>query len=240
MNLVVDYGNTGAKVGFFDQHQMLEKKTINSLDSLRQFLESSDAENIIISSVSHPAEDLAKYAVRASRKFVLDHRLPLPVFNHYSTPETLGVDRIAGVCGALQLFPGSDTLVIDAGTCITYDLIDAERNYRGGAISPGYRMRFRAVHEFTARLPLVDGVEAPELVGDSTESSIQSGVFYGMLAEIEGTIARYGEKYKEMKIVLTGGDAGVFENKLKAPIFASPNLVLVGLNSILDHNVNRK
>lgn len=239
MNLVVDYGNTGAKVGFFDQQEMVEKKTINTLELLKRFLEESVVENVLIGSVSHSAEDIVTHAVKARRKYVLDHRLPLPVINHYHTPETLGVDRIAGVCGGVQLFPGCDTLIIDAGTCITYDLIDAERNYRGGAISPGYKMRFRAVHEFTARLPLVDAAEAPEFVGDSTAASIQSGVYYGMLAEIEGIISRYGEKYKEMKVVLTGGDAGVFENKLKAPIFASPNLVLVGLNSILDHNVNR-
>lgn len=239
MNLVVDYGNTGAKVGFFNQQEMVEKKTINSLELVMRFLEGSEAENVIISSVSHSAEDIMTHAVRASRKFILDHRLPLPIRNHYSTPETLGVDRIAGVCGGLQLFPRSDTLIIDAGTCITYDLIDAGQNYRGGSISPGYSMRFRAVHEFTARLPLVDPAEAPDFVGDSTAASIQSGVYFGMLAEIEGIISRYSEKYKEMKVVLTGGDAGVFENRLKAPIFASPNLVLVGLNSILDYNVNR-
>ena len=239
MNLVVDYGNTAAKVGFFDHQEMVEKKTINSLELVKRFLEGSEAENVIISSVSHSAKDIIAYASRARRKFILDHLLPLPVRNHYSTPETLGVDRVAGVCGGLQLFPQSDTLIIDAGTCITYDLVDAGQNYRGGAISPGYSMRFRAVHEFTARLPLVDPAEAPDFVGDSTIASIQSGVFYGMLAEIEGIISRYSEKYKEMKVVLTGGDAGVFENRLKAPIFASPNLVLVGLNSILDYNVNR-
>lgn len=239
MNLVVDYGNTSAKVGFFDQQELVEKKTINSADLVNRFLEGSDAENVIVSSVSHSAADIVVHAVRARRKFILDHRLPLPFQNHYGTPETLGVDRIAGVCGGLQLFPGFNTLIIDAGTCITYDLMDAGRNYRGGSISPGFNMRFRAVHEFTARLPLVDPAEAPVFIGDSTAASIQSGVYYGVLAEMEGIIARYNEKYKEMKVVLTGGDAGVFENRVKAPIFASPNLVLIGLNCILNYNVNR-
>ncbi len=239
MNLVVDYGNTSAKVGFFNQQKLVEHSTIHSPKDLKEFLQGADAPNVIIRSVSHPAEDILSHATRARRKFILDHRLPLPVQNHYSTPETLGVDRIAGVCGGLQLFPGSDTLIIDAGTCITYDLVDAERNYRGGSISPGFRMRFRAMHEFTTRLPLVDPAEAPAFVGDSTTASMQSGVYYGIIAEVDGIIARYGEKYKEMKVVLTGGDAGAFENRLKAPIFASPNLVLIGLNSILEHNVNR-
>lgn len=239
MNLVVDYGNTSAKVGFFHQQELAEKKIIGSLEEVRELLRESDAENVLISSVSHSAEDLMAYAVKGRRKFILDHRLPLPVVNHYATPETLGVDRIAGICGGLQLFPGFNTLIIDAGTCITYDLIDAARNYRGGAISPGFRMRFRAMHEFTARLPQVDPVKEPAFIGDSTVVSMQSGVYYGMLAEIEGIIARYGTEYEKMKVVLTGGDAGIFENRVKAPIFASPNLVLIGLNSILNHNVNR-
>ena len=239
MNLVVDYGNTSAKVGIFNQQELVEKRTITALPELKSLLELSEAENIIVSSVSHSPDDIVSWASRVRRTYVLDHRLPLPIRNHYRTPETLGVDRIAGVCGAIQLFPESNTLTIDAGTCITYDFSDAEKNYMGGSISPGLTMRFRAVHEYTARLPLVNPIENPAFTGDSTESAIQSGVFYGMLEEINGIVAAYSKKYTGLKVALTGGDARFFENNLKASIFASPNLVLIGLNSILNYNVNR-
>jgi type III pantothenate kinase len=239
MNLVIDYGNTSAKVGIFDKQVLVEKKTITSVTDLENLLTESTADNVIVSSVHHRSEDIISWASKAKRRYILDHNLPLPFRNLYRTPDTLGVDRIAGVCGALQLFPGSNTLSIDAGTCITYDFVDKEKRYLGGSISPGLGIRFRAVHEFTARLPLVEPVENPDFTGDTTETAIQSGIFYGMLAEIEGIIAQYNQKYRELIIVLTGGDACFFENKLKASIFASPNAVLIGLNSILNYNVNR-
>jgi type III pantothenate kinase len=163
--------------------------------------------------------------------------LPLPIKILYATPQTLGVDRIAGSCGALQLFPGKNTLVIDAGTCITYDFTDSSKQYYGGSISPGLKMRFQAVHTFTARLPLVSPAENPELIGNSTETSIQSGIVNGTVAEIDGIIDRYRQKYPDLQVILCGGDGPFFENKLKASIFASPDLVLIGLNSVLIHNV---
>jgi type III pantothenate kinase len=149
------------------------------------------------------------------------------------------MDRIAGVCGAIQLFPGSNNLVIDAGTCITYDFVDEMAQYHGGGISPGLNMRFKAVHTFTAKLPLVSAKAGVDLIGTTTETSIQSGVINGLLSEIEGTIGRYAVKFPGLKVILCGGDAGFFENQLKATIFAVPDLVLFGLNSILIHNVNR-
>src|SRR5690554_761772 len=183
MNIVVDNGNTSTKVGIFDGDNLVDHRVFHSLAEVKDLLEATEADNILVGSVRHDPAEILSFST-ATRKFVLDHRLPLPIQNHYKTPETLGVDRVAGVCGGLQLFPGFNTLVIDAGTCVTYDLIDAERNYRGGAISPGLRMRFRAVHEFTARLPLVGVPDTISLWGDTTETSIQSGVCYGMIAEI--------------------------------------------------------
>ncbi|HEY8511470.1 MAG TPA: type III pantothenate kinase, partial [Cyclobacteriaceae bacterium] len=238
MNIVVDNGNTSTKVGIFDGDNLVDHKVFQSLAEVKALLEATEADNILVGSVRHDPSEILSFS-RAPGKFILDHDLPLPIQNHYKTPKTLGVDRIAGVCGGLQLFPGFNTLVIDAGTCVTYDLIDAEKNYRGGAISPGLRMRFRAVHEFTARLPLVGIPDNVSLWGDTTESAIQSGVCYGMIAEMEGMITAYQQQYGNLKTVLTGGDAPTFENRLKASIFASPNLVLIGLNSILNHNVNR-
>ena len=236
MNLVVDYGNSSAKVAIFDQHELKEKHTFARPDDLKSFLSTSSAENFIISSVTTEAEAVSQWA-KAKNKFILSHALPLLVQILYTTPHTLGVDRIAGSCGAIQLFPGRNTLVIDAGTCITYDFTDSSKQYYGGSISPGLKMRFQAVHTFTARLPLVNPAENPELIGNSTETSIQSGIVNGTLAEIDGIIGRYRQKSPDLQVILCGGDGPFFENKLKASIFASPDLVLIGLNSVLIHNV---
>jgi len=237
MNLVVDYGNTTAKVAIFNQQQLLEKHTFISLESLRGFIEQVDFENFIVSSVNADADLIISWAVKATQKFILSYSLPLPINIVYSTPHTLGVDRIAGACGAVQLFPKQNTLVIDAGTCITYDLTDHQRNYLGGGISPGLTMRFEALNTFTAKLPLVKPKNNPPLVGTSTEASIQSGVINGVTTEMDGIIELYNQKYRELRVILCGGDGPFFENSLKASIFASPDLVLVGLNSVLIHNV---
>ncbi len=236
MNLAVDYGNSSAKVAIFDQQQLVEKKTFAVADDLQAFLQNSPAENFIISSVTMDAETVAGWS-NAKNKFILSHALPLPIKILYATPTTLGVDRIAGSCGAIQLFPGRNTLVIDAGTCITYDFTDSSGQYYGGSISPGLKMRFQAVHTFTARLPLVNPAGNPDLVGNSTETSIQSGVVNGTVAELDGIIARYKGKYPDLQVILCGGDGPFFENMLKASIFASPDLVLIGLNRVLIHNV---
>ena len=238
MNLVVDCGNTSAKVGIFDKHVLREHHTFIIHETLENFLRQRKEESIIVSSVSTDALVVASWATQTKHKFILNPALPIPIVNRYATPETLGVDRLAGICGAIQLFPGENTLLIDAGTCITYDFADKEKNYLGGAISPGLKMRFSAVHTFTAKLPLVDVIEDPLLIGNSTETCIQSGVVNGTIAEINGVIAQYNVKFKDLKVILGGGDARFFENKLKASIFASPNVVLIGLNSILIHNVN--
>lgn len=236
MNLVVDYGNSSAKVAIFNEHELKEKHTFAHADDLKNFLSTSLAENFIISSVTEDAETVSQWST-AKNRFILSHKLPLPVEILYATPQTLGVDRLAGCCGALKLFPDKNTLVIDAGTCITYDFTDSSKQYYGGSISPGLKMRFQAVHTFTARLPLVNPAENPALIGSSTETAIQSGIVNGTLAEIDGIISRYSQKYPDLQVILCGGDGPFFENKLKASIFASPDLVLIGLNSVLIHNV---
>jgi type III pantothenate kinase len=241
VNLVVDYGNSSAKVGIFDDHYLKEKFMFASPGELTSFLERQPAENMIVSSVSHDAEEVSHWGPHAKRKFILRHTLPLPITLNYSTPHTLGVDRIAGVCGAQQLFPGKNCLVIDAGTCITYDFIDLRGNFQGGAISPGMSMRFQAVHTFTRRLPLIEPIATGDvpLIGNSTEKSIQSGIINGVVEELDGIISRYREKFADLQVILCGGDVQFFENRLKASIFAVPELVLSGLNSILIYNVNR-
>ena len=238
MNLVIDYGNSSAKVGIFDHLKLNEKYVFTEVVTLQDFLKKSAVENFIISSVNADAVEISSWAIHAKKKLILHHALPLPIKKFYATPETLGVDRLAGVCGGHQLFPEHNCLVIDAGTCITYDFVDREGNYHGGSISPGLTMRFQAVNTFTAKLPLVHPVANPALIGNSTESCIQSGVINGLLEEIDGIIEQYKKKFDDLQVILCGGDALFFENKLKAAIFAVPELVLSGLNSILIYNVN--
>lgn len=239
MNLVIDYGNSAAKVGIFDHQNLLQKYTISSLIELGEFVKTTDAENFLVSSVKEDPDKISAFSVKSQRRFILNPDLPLPIQNLYSTPHTLGVDRIAGVCGAREIFPTEHCLVIDAGTCVTFDFLDKDGRFHGGAISPGLNMRFKAVHTFTAKLPLVSPTENAKLIGDSTESSIQSGVINGMTAELDGIITRYSQKFEGLRVILCGGDALFFENKLKSSIFASPDLVLIGLNSILNYNVNQ-
>lgn len=239
MNLVIDYGNSSVKVGIFDQHRLEKQYAFSTAEDLKTFLENFSAVNFIISSVTQDAMMVSAWAIHVKRKYILDSSLPLPVKIKYATPNTLGMDRIAGVCGAHQQFPGAHCLVIDAGTCITYDFLDREGNFLGGGISPGLMMRFQAVHTFTAKLPLVSPVEKVSLIGNSTETCIQSGVINGLLEELNGIIRLYHEKFEGLRVILCGGDARFFENKLKGSIFAVPELVLSGLNSILIYNVGR-
>lgn len=239
MNLVIDSGNSAAKVGIFNHLELVEKRAFSSQQELQAFLAFGSFENILVSSVREDVPLLASWAPQTAKTFTLNKDLPLPVTSLYQTPGTLGMDRLAGICGAVQLFPDSDNLVIDAGTCITYDFVDRNRRFHGGGISPGLMMRFQAVHTFTARLPLVTPKADPALIGNSTETCIQSGVVNGIVAEMHGIAQRYEEKFPGLRVILCGGDTRFFEKQLKASIFAIPDLVLIGLNSILIHNVNR-
>jgi type III pantothenate kinase len=235
MNLVIDSGNTRSKVAFFLEERLVEKHFFSDKAELKRFLNHQTFACALVSSVSLEEEEILN-SIQAEKKYVLKHTLPLPIKIKYKTPETLGVDRLAAVCGAMDIFPGKNCLAIDAGTCITYDLLDQEKNYLGGAISPGLAMRFKAMHTFTRRLPLVSAGESEKLIGDSTESCMRSGVLNGAIAEMEGMIKKYSDLYPGLGVVLCGGDFSYFENNLKPPIFAAPDLVLSGLNRILLHN----
>ena len=160
----------------------------------------------------------------------------LPVTLDYDTPETLGADRVAGVVAASHLYPAQNVLLIEAGTCITYDLVDAGRVYRGGSISPGMNMRFRALNTFTGKLPLIEASGEAALTGKTTAASIQSGVINGMIAEMEGIIMRYERIYENLTVVASGGYLDYFDKILKNNIFAVPNIVVKGLNIILEFN----
>ena len=235
MNLIVDFGNSSAKAGIFDKNKLVEVKDRLMLKDVCALAEAHNFEHIFISSVSKSQSEIAA-GVPGNLMF-LTHQTPLPFTNDYATPETLGLDRIGAVAGAQELFPKESVLVIDIGTCITYDVITSDGIYHGGSISPGLDMRFRAVHTFTANLPLIEYDESASLPGKTTRDSILSGVVFGIQGEIEGFIRMYGDKYGDLKIILCGGGSKIFELRLKEAIFAAPDLVLRGLNRILRYNV---
>ncbi|MGB0176022.1 MAG: type III pantothenate kinase, partial [Owenweeksia sp.] len=169
----------------------------------------------------------------------LDPNSPMPFENAYKTPKTLGKDRLALAAAAIFSYPSKDCLVIDAGTCVTYDFMDSSGIYHGGGISPGLRMRLQALPHFTSRLPLVEYKEGFDLTGDSTETSILSGTVGGLKREVRGTIEAYQSRYPSMVTVITGGDMNLFDDLLKNSIFAPPDFLITGLNHILDYNAER-
>lgn len=234
MNLAIDIGNSRIKIAVFDGSKLSNKETFKEVDALKNFLNDKTYDNSIVSSVGAEPPMLPV----KGKQVRLTSTLSLPIVISYDTPQTLGVDRIAAACGAFQLFPGSDCLVIDMGTCITYDFLSAKGVYEGGAIAPGVRMRFKAMNHFTARLPLAEPVADAPLTGKSTVTSMQSGVINGILEEIKGFISRYQSRCPGLKTVVCGGDLVFFENSIKPSIFAAPDLVLIGLNRILLHHIN--
>jgi type III pantothenate kinase len=192
----------------------------------------------IVSSVVETEKDILDFLSKRSKLLILSNHTALPFENHYETPETLGRDRIAVVAGASSLQPGKNVLVIDAGTCITYDLLTRDNEYLGGSISPGINMRYLALNTFTGKLPLIKPETSKqfELIGSSTEGSIRSGVQKAVLLEVDATIDAYQARFDGLVTLVTGGDAHYFDKYLKNSIFAAQNLVLIGLKKILDFN----
>ena len=242
-NLTVDVGNSSVKLGLFDADQLVAS---TRLDDIRQadfkiWITNHLPENIILSTVSVGIDPNIQSFLRkqAGTWLLLDETTPLPITNGYSTPETLGKDRLAAVCGASALFPDTNCLVIDAGTCITIDLLDAQGVFRGGNIAPGLEMRLRAMHAFTARLPKVERQWPTEWLGDTTEHALQNGALMGTLLELQGYVERCRAQFGHLNVLLTGGDGLFLAKKWKSQIFVNQNLVLYGLNKILTHNVER-
>ena len=240
MNLVVDVGNTLVKLAVYQEDELLKKKTFIRQDFLKNLEEIHQShpkiENALLSSVAKtPAMALQKLEERYNL-LILDQDTPQIFKNLYATPKTLGHDRIALVSAAARQFPDKNVLVIDAGSCITYDFKNDQNEYMGGAISPGVQMRFNAMNTFTERLPLLEPEEEVKLVGNSTKNSMQAGVIYGVTAEIDGMISSYRAQNKDLTIILTGGDAQILCKRLKNSIFANSNFLLEGLNYILEFN----
>jgi type III pantothenate kinase len=242
MNLVVDIGNTRTKAGWFENGKLVKsaRYTGFSLRNLDTVLRDAPADAILISSVGEEDRITFRQPEKAGIPvFFLNVGLQLPIKINYSTPQTLGHDRIAAAAGAWSIFPGSPLLVIDMGTAITIDFVSPEGEYRGGNISPGLSTRFESLHEHTARLPRLQKNSAFPEFGRDTDSAIEAGVQQGIVFELNGYMEVFGSRYPSCKTLLTGGDADFFADHLKKPIFVFPDLVLTGLNEILTFNMQK-
>ncbi len=240
MDLVIDIGNTFAKLALFSDGKLQRQARFSSLspDDIRRFTNDAGAQisAAIVSSVRDYPAEIDTYLEQHCFFIRLDHTTPVPIKSNYETPETLGKDRLSVAVAAAALFDGKDVLVIDAGTALTYDLVTASATYFGGAISPGIQMRFDALHHFTGKLPLFSSREKVCLVGKNTRTSILSGVLNGVLAEVKAIVEDYRKMFPGLQIIFTGGDYKYFVDKLNFPTFAEPNLVLIGLHKIVEYN----
>ena len=241
MQFILDFGNTNQKIAVFDDDRIVlleqeEAVRIRSLEALMDEFPGIDSG--IISSVVPVRPALKNFLTRNLDPFImLNHQTPVPLVNKYKTRRSLGKDRLACAVAASRLFEGVPAMVVNAGTCITYDFVTAEGAYLGGAISPGLQMRMQSLHTFTHQLPLVE-IKAPEdFIGTRTDSSILSGVVNGAVQEITGVVRQYQKRYPNLQVILSGGDAELLDKLLKIRIFAFPNIVMVGLNYILEYNL---
>lgn len=239
MNLVIDRGNSSTKIAVFDDHCLVCQETLRACvpSVLTTLIETYYIDQVIYSSVVPTESVLTDFFNSNTLRFVeLTNQTPIPITLAYETPQTLGRDRIAALVGAWFLRPHKAALVIDMGTCITYDFITADGVFVGGNIAPGFAMRLKAMHTFTGQLPKVDVAQPTNYLGTSTHQAILGGAYWGILHEIEGVIGQLKLNYDEFSIFLTGGTTNYFEKQIKNCIFAEPNLVLIGLNEILIYN----
>ena len=241
-HLVIDVGNSGTKAAIFagdELHLPVHRFAAEDWEGLDSLATNPGVKNIIYSTVANVPPDrwIDKWKAAGRAVYALDRTRPLPFVSDYLTMDTLGQDRIAVVAGTLHDYRTS-RLIVDAGSCVTLDLVAADGHYRGGNISPGVTMRLRAMHERTARLPLVDAGEVREVVGRTTETALRHGGMLGVVYEVEGLYRRLLDHYPDLQVVLTGGDAALLMPYFSISVHHSPHLVLRGLNVILSSYVN--
>jgi type III pantothenate kinase len=239
MNLVIDVGNTRIKMAVFEDNRLQslvfsdEKNILKEIEKLMRIFPIQQG---ILSSVRLISQKTVLKIVKLIPILELSSETNIPFSNLYKTPKTLGVDRIALIAAAVVNYPNKNTLVIDTGTCITFDFVNNKNEYLGGAISPGIEMRYKALHQFTSKLPLIKLNYSENIIGKTTEECINSGVLHGVIQEITGIISQYKNKFTDLTVVLTGGDAIFLSKQLKSSIFATENFLLEGLNEILNFN----
>jgi type III pantothenate kinase len=243
MNLIFDIGNTATKIALFDRNEKITSLRTKqySWEKLQEIFAPYQAnlDKAIVSTVRDTPEfiiDMATLGIPYVH--ILSHKTKLPFRNEYETPETLGTDRIAAVAGAYYLYPGRNVLIIDAGSAVTYDYLSG-KTFKGGNISPGLSMRFRALHRFTGKLPLGSTIEKFKSPGTNTFDSIIAGVINGLIYEINEYIRTFEEQNIDFKVILTGGDSGYLKDRIDHKVSYMPDLVLDGLNHILEYNAKQ-
>ncbi len=249
MNITIDIGNSLTKIALMQKGELVKVGRVKTLDcaTIADFIDGQpEIMGAIVCSLKDIDPSIEDYLRAIARRYIrLTNKTAVPLENLYLTPETLGVDRMAAAVGAASLFPKSNLLVVDFGTAITIDVVTAQGEFLGGNISPGATTRFKALNTFTQSLPLLslDAYQAKDseemagfAVGRSTQQAIEKGVVEGIVLEIEGYISRFSKQYEEINVIFTGGDAKIFAKMFKNTIFATCDLVMYGLNRIMEHN----
>ena len=237
MNLTIDIGNTQTKLGFFDGLELQSTQKFSSAEIIpwQSIFNTHKITHSILSQVGNTQSDLE--TLYSNTKCVeVHHQLQLPFISDYDPFENLGIDRVVGLAAAAYLFPRENVMIIDAGTCITYDLITARAHHLGGVISPGLIMRYQAMHRFTHQLPNLE-IQAPSsFPPTNTVEGMHHGVISSVVAEIETFISRFETSTPTFRIILTGGDAGFLSKRVKNGILADENFLAIGLNFLLETN----
>jgi type III pantothenate kinase len=241
LNLIIDIGNTCVKLALFKRGELhhLEISPEEPLDSVKSMLKRfPEIKYAIVSSVREKATDIQAYLNRQDRLCCLvDENLPIPLENCYETPKTLGYDRLAACVGAYFKNKNTNILVIDAGTAITFDFVNENAEYEGGCISPGLNMRYKALHHFTKKLPLLEVSGDFQPIGKNTNEAITGGVQNGLVFEVDAYINKLKEQHSNLKVVLTGGDASFIKEHIQNEVETNPEILVIGLNTILEFNL---
>jgi type III pantothenate kinase len=237
--ICLDFGNTRLKLALFEEDVLADVMVLREdvVEHLQEIIEHHRPQHSILSSVINHNDAIEKLLSQQTAFHKLSHLSRLPFSIPVGKPETMGADRIAIAAAAVHLFPATNVLAIGLGTCVTYNFISQQAEFMGGSISPGMDMRFRSMHDYTAKLPLAKGHWNVPLIGYDTATNLQSGVVLGMAKEMDGLVETYAEKFGNFNALLTGGDTALFRPYLKREIFADPHLIFKGLYAISRHNV---
>jgi type III pantothenate kinase len=238
VNLVLDVGNSLLKIALFEKSELIQKFKFseNYRRNIEDIISKYKVTHSIISNVGRIDDSIINILKESTNLLLVSNQLKIPFKNLYKSKNTLGQDRLALVSAAAFNFPNENVLIVDIGSCITYDFKNNNNEYLGGGISPGISMRFKSLNTFTSNLPLIDFDSIYQLIGNNTKNSITSGVVNGTISEINGIIQQYREEFKNIRIILTGGDSNFLLKRIKNTIFADRNFLLIGLNKLLEDN----
>jgi len=238
LNLVLDIGNSLLKAGIFKNNNLINYCEFNKdyFLNVKSILDNNPISHSIASNVSESNNKLIELLSNKTNLIEFNSSLNVPFKNCYQSKNTLGKDRIALVSNASKEYPKENVLLIDLGSCITFDFLNNKNEYLGGSISPGLRMRYKSLNNYTANLPLLDPKEIDYFIGKNTEDSIHSGIINGIISELNSTVEKYKSQYKKIRIILTGGDSKFLFKKIKSGIFANSNFLIFGLNFLIELN----